>query len=122
MPRTMARLAPGLLLVALVSPASAAGDVTRGEVLYQGCQDCHSIEKNDLGPLHKGVVGRKAGSVPGFAYSPALKDSGLTWTEDNLDRWLADPQRLVPGSRMFYHLGEAQDRADVIAFLKERAR
>jgi cytochrome c len=56
------------------SPANAAGDAARGEVLYQGCQDCHSIEKNDVGPMHKGVVGRAAGTVPGYNYSPALRN------------------------------------------------
>ena len=102
--------------------AHAAGDPERGKILYQGCEDCHSIDANDVGPKHRGVVGRKAGSVPGYNYSQALRDSNIVWSEGNLDRWLADPQKFVPGAKMFYHLDNPQDRADVIEFLKERAR
>jgi len=68
------------------------------------------------------VFGRKAGSLPDYPYSDALKNAGFVWDERTLDRWLANPQAFVPGVRMFYHLDKAQDRADVIAFLKERAR
>jgi cytochrome c len=102
--------------------AQAAGDAARGEVLYQGCQDCHSIEKNDVGPMHKGVVGRTSGAVSGYNYSPALRNAKVVWTEENLDKWLTDPQHLVPGTKMFYDVDKPQDRADLIAFLKERAR
>jgi cytochrome c len=102
--------------------AWAAGNAARGQILYQGCQDCHSIEKNDVGPMHKGVVGRTAGTVPGYNYSPALRNAKIVWTEENLDKWLTDPQQLVPGTKMFYEVQNPQDRADLIAFLKERAR
>ncbi len=102
--------------------ARAGGDVARGEALYQGCQDCHSIDKNDVGPKHRGVIGRKAGSVPDYNYSIVLKNANLVWTETNLDQWLANPQKFLPGVKMFYHLDNASDRADVIEFLKERAR
>ncbi len=101
--------------------ATAAGDAARGEVLYQGCEDCHSIEANDVGPRHKGVVGRKAGSLSDYSYSTALKNSALVWTEANLDKWLANPQQLVPGSRMFYKVDSPRDRADLIAYLKDQA-
>jgi cytochrome c len=114
-----------LILFALalaVSPAFAAGDPDRGEKVYEGCQDCHSLDKNDVGPRHRGVYGRKAGSLPDFAYSPALKGAGFVWNEQTLDKWLSNPQAFLPGARMFYHLGDAQDRADVIAFLRERAK
>jgi len=103
------------------SPALAA-DVDHGEQLYEGCQDCHSLDKNDVGPRHRGVFGRRAGSIADYAYSEALKRSGIVWDETNLDKWLAGPQDFVPGVKMFYHLANPQDRADVIAFLKERAR
>ena len=102
--------------------ALAAADASRGEEVYQSCQDCHSLDTNDLGPKHRGVVGRKAGALTDYSYSPALKNSGLTWTEETLDKWLTDPQKLVPGSKMFFHLDTAKDRADVIEYLKERAR
>ena len=104
------------------SLARAAGDAAHGEELYQGCQDCHSLDKNDVGPKHRGVFGRKAGSIADFDYSEAVKKSGVTWNEATLDKWLTDPQAFIPGARMFYHLDSAKDRADVIAFLKERAR
>jgi len=106
----------------LCNPANAAGNISRGEELYQGCQDCHSIEKNDVGPMHKGIVGRAAGTVPGYNYSPALRNAKIIWTEENLDKWLTNPQELIPGTKMFYEVKNAQDRADIIAFLKERAR
>jgi cytochrome c len=102
--------------------ALTAADVSHGEEVYQSCQDCHSLDTNDLGPKHRGVFGRKSGSVPDYSYSPALKNSGLTWNEETLDKWLTDPQKLVPGSKMFFHLDAAKDRADVIEYLKERAR
>lgn len=112
-----------LLLAALAaSPALAAGDPERGASVYEGCQDCHSLDKNDVGPRHRGVFGRKAGSLSDFAYSPALKGAGFVWDERTLDQWLTDPQAFLPGARMFYHLASPQDRADVIAFLRERAK
>lgn len=106
----------------LPATAQAAGDAARGAILYQGCEDCHSIDKNDVGPLHRGVVGRVAGTVPGYNYSAALKGAKLVWSESNLDKWLTSPQALVPGTKMFYQVDSPQDRADIIAFLKERAK
>ena len=112
-----------VILAALVaSPAWAAGDPERGAQVYEGCQDCHSLDKNDVGPRHRGVFGRKAGSLPDFAYSPALNGAGFLWDEASLDKWLTDPQAFLPGARMFYHLASPGDRADVIAFLRERAK
>ena len=111
-----------LLVACLVRPAFAAGDADRGETLYQGCQDCHSLDKNDVGPRHRGVFGRRAGSLSDFDYSDGLRKAGFVWNEATLDKWLTDPQAFIPGARMFYHLDNPKDRADVIAFLKERAR
>jgi cytochrome c len=111
-----------VLLIGLLAAPARAADAARGEALYEGCQDCHSLDRNDVGPRHRGVFGRKAGSLPDFPYSGALKSSGLTWNEQTLDAWLADPQKLVPGARMYYHLDQAKDRADVIEFLKTKAR
>ena len=108
--------------IALSSAAYAAGDAARGEALYEGCQDCHSLDRNDVGPRHRGVYGRKAGSLPDYNYSDALKNANLVWDEKTLDQWLADPQKFLPGAKMFYHLDKEQDRADVIEFLKTRAR
>jgi cytochrome c len=93
------------------------GDPGRGKNLYQGCQGCHSIEDNELGPRHRGVVGRHAGSVEDYNYSQALKNSGLTWDAATLDRWLSNPSALVPGTKMFFRLDDPQARADIIAYL-----
>lgn len=94
-----------------------AGDFARGMHLYQACMGCHSLDENDVGPRHRGVVGRRAGTVAGYAYSGALRASGLTWTRANLDRWLAGPQAFVPGTKMYYTVPRSQDRADLIAYL-----
>jgi cytochrome c len=110
-------LAAGLCVAAASLAAMTAGDPARGKALYQGCAACHSIDENDLGPKHRGVVGRHAGIISDYSYSPALKGSGLTWDEATLDRWLTNPSALVPGTKMFFKLDSAQDRADVISYL-----
>jgi cytochrome c len=108
-------------MVALLARAQAGipGDAARGKDLYQACSGCHSIEENDIGPKHRGVVGRPAGSVPDYAYSPALKASGLVWSADTLDRWLTNPQALVPGTKMYFLIADPQKRADLIAYLAQ---
>lgn len=107
-----------LVAASLLSPfAHAGGDAEHGKTLYQACSSCHSVDENDLGPMHRGVVGRKAGSVPEFNYSPALRSSGIVWDASTLDRWLQNPSELVPGTKMFFRLTDAQSRADVIAYL-----
>ena len=105
---------------AATGPDRLAGDPTHGKIVYQGCQGCHSLDEDDIGPRHRAVVGRAAGTVPGYAYSPALKSSRIVWDRDTLDRWLTNPQALVPGAKMFFMLPNAQDRADVIAYLAEQ--
>ncbi len=98
-------------------PSLPPGDPVHGEKLYAVCMGCHSIDDNDVGPRHRGVVGRPAGSVPGYAYSAALKASHIVWTPVNLDRWLQGPQKLVPGAKMFVTVAKPADRADLIAYL-----
>ena len=105
---------------AVAAPERAPGDPVRGKTLYQVCMGCHSLDENDVGPRHRGVVGRVAGTVPDYAYSPALKNSHIVWGPDTLDRWLTNPQALVPGAKMFFAMPSAQDRADVIAYLTEQ--
>ncbi len=105
---------------AATAPARVAGDATRGKTLYQVCMGCHSLDEDDVGPRHRGVVGRTAGTVPGYAYSPALKNSHIVWDAETLDRWLTNPQAFVPGAKMFFAMTAAQDRADVIAYLAEQ--
>ena len=118
------KLAIVLLAALAASRALAgalAGDATRGEQIYQACEDCHSLDKNDVGPRHRGVFGRKAGSLTDYDYSEAITSSNIVWNEETLDKWLTNPQALVPGAKMFFRLANPQDRADVIAFLKGRA-
>ena len=106
--------------VEAAGPAMPEGDAANGGKLYQACMGCHAIDENDVGPRHRGVVGRRAGSVSDYAYSPALKASGLVWTPRNLDRWLINPQALVPGAKMYFSVAKPQDRADIIAFLAKQ--
>lgn len=81
---------------------------------------CHSLGDNDVGPRHRGVVGQAAGAVPNYAYSAALRTSGLVWTPANLDKWLTDPQKLVPGTKMYFSVVKPQDREDIIAYLAQQ--
>ena len=107
-----------LLLAGGAGPALADGDPIRGEQIYHRCQGCHSIDRNRIGPMHKGLFGRKAGTVPDFDYSDAMKSSGIVWTEVTLDQFLQGPRKMVPGTKMtFVGIPKAQDRADLIAYL-----
>jgi cytochrome c len=97
---------------------AAAGDPARGALAYEArCGGCHSVAADRIGPRHAGIAGRRAGSVPGFDYSPALQRSAVVWKADTLERWLADPETLIPGQRMSYSLADRAMRADVIAYL-----
>jgi cytochrome c len=118
-PCILAAAAGGALAEPAPATIPAGGDPLHGKMLYQACQACHSIDENDLGPRHRGVVGRRAGSIADYNYSAALKDSGLTWDPVTLDRWLSNPSALVPGTKMFFKLDDPQCRADVIAYLAE---
>ncbi len=99
--------------------AGAAGDARIGQVLYQAkCASCHSALYNGVGPAHAGVVGRKAGSVNGYTYSPALSKADMVWNEKFLDAWLRNPEKLVPGQKMGVSVPSAKERTDLIAYLK----
>jgi len=112
------------ILTVTASAAHAAnGDSAHGAQIYQRCQLCHSIEHDLLGPRHLGLFGRQAGSIAGYPYSAAMKNSGITWSDDTLNQFLSGPQGYVPGTRMtFTGLPNEQDRADVIAYLKEATK
>jgi cytochrome c len=111
-----------VLIVAHSAQSSASGDPVRGEMIYRDCMICHSLDQNGIGPRHRGVFGRKAGTAVGYDYSAALKSSDIVWSDDTLDRWLSDPQSLVPGTKMLFSVDGAQDRADVIAFLRDQSK
>lgn len=111
-----------VLLSSTALPIYAAGDAARGEQLYESrCIACHSLDASRVGPMHRGVFGRKAGSVADFDYSPAVKKSKIVWNEKTLDQWLTNPEKLIPGQKMSYQVPDATDRADLIAFLKRES-
>ena len=120
--RTAAALYAALLLT---GHARADGDLARGEARFQECAACHKLDagSNGLGPSLHGVFDRKAGELSDFRYSPALKRSGIVWSPQTLDTYLADPQALVPGNRMPYAgMKDPQDRVDLIAYLSKMSK
>jgi cytochrome c len=113
--------------VAVVASATAslAADANRGEQLFVECASCHTLEKgvHNVGPSLSGVFERKAGSFEDYRYSPAMKRANITWTPETLDRFLSDPQMIVPANRMPYAgMTNATDRADLIAYLQKAAQ
>lgn len=113
---------PALAVSATLAIAAPSGDPARGAKVYERCGACHSLDANRAGPRHRGLFGRKAGTVPGFAYSPAMKLANLVWSEETLERFLADPLKLVPGTRMYVSVPDPQERADLIAYLRSAAQ
>ena len=111
--------AAALALTLCASAASAQpGSAEHGKQLYESrCFACHSVDANRVGPMHRGVVGRMSGSVPGYDYSPALAHSHFIWTQAKLLKWLTNPEALVPGQKMNYQVDDPQDRADIVAYL-----
>lgn len=107
---------PGEVTLAI---GALTGDAARGQRVFARCAACHSINagQNSIGPSLHGVVGRPAGTAPGFGYSPAIKTSGKTWTKEAIFAFLEAPPMNVPGTRMMFVLTDPQDRADVITYL-----
>jgi cytochrome c len=127
MSKTTSLIVPGLALAAAIaastaanlSKAEAAGNAAAGENVFARCLVCHSPKagENKIGPSLAGVVGRKSGSAPGFNYSPALKSAGITWDEQELDKYLTNPPADVHGTKMVISVPSAEDRQNVIAYL-----
>lgn len=120
-----------LAVLAVLCPTlfAMAADLDNGAAQYRKCKTCHDLgenAKNKTGPLLNGIVGRKAGSVEGFNYSASLKTlaaDGLAWSEEKLDKYIADPKSVVPnGSMAFAGIKDADDRADLIAYLKKNGK
>jgi cytochrome c len=117
----------GFVFVALLAVACSgevrAQDAAAGEKVFGVCKTCHQIgenAKNGVGPVLNGLIGRKAGSVPGYAYSAANKDSGFTWDEPTFREYIKDPKAKVPGTKMIYvGLKDEQKTNDLVAFLKQ---
>lgn len=117
-------IAVSALIVAASFPAAAAeGDAAAGETTFKVCRTCHQIgekARNFVGPELNGVIGRRAGTAPGYNYSDANKNSGLTWDEATLTKYLRMPREVVPGTKMaFPGLTSDSDIANVIAYLKQ---
>ena len=123
MPVAKLALAAFGMALAVVSFAAAgpAANVANGKVLFSRCAACHRADKggpSGLGPNLHGVVGRKAGSKKDFSYSAAMKNSGIVWTNQKLDAYIAHPADVVPGNRMaIAGVPDAKQRADLIAWL-----
>jgi cytochrome c2 len=112
-------------VLAAAGAAHAEGDAARGEMRFEDCAACHTTERgvNKVGPSLSGLFDRKAGELADFRYSAALKRSGITWTPQSLDTFIADPQHAVPANRMPYAgMPDAGDRADLIAYLRKASK
>ena len=114
-----------LFLFALVAQAQGVGDAQRGAQVFTQCKICHSLEagKNVVGPSLHSLIGRKAGSVPGYAYSPAMKSANVTWTDDTLSKYLSDPKAFIPGDKMaFTGIKDPSKLGDLLASLDQATR
>ena len=119
--RTRTRCSAALAAaLALAAPLAQAQNAAAGKAVFAQCSACHAVDaSNGVGPSLQGVVGRKAGSLPGFRFSRAMKSSALTWDASSLDAYIADPQKALPGNVMpFSGLPDAKQRADLVAYLK----
>jgi cytochrome c len=106
--------------------ASEDGEVSSGQLVFNNaCRTCHSIREGDnrLGPHMRGIIGRKAGSLPNYSYSSAMRGANFVWDEENLERFMANPDEIVPGNTMkpYGGLASAESRVELIAFLKTLA-
>jgi cytochrome c len=99
---------------------AGAGDPVHGKAVFEKrCTGCHAMDADREGPRLSGVYGRKAGSIAGFAYSKGLKNSGITWTDTTLEKWLSDPDLMISDNNMSFSVPKAEERRDLIAFLKQ---
>jgi len=111
-----------------VPPASygsgnGAADEERGKILFERrCTGCHSLDQNKEGPHLRDVYERKAGTVTSFQYSDAVRAAQITWDEALLDKWLTDTESVIPNNDMAFRVPSAEERADIIAFLRSTGR
>ncbi|HEX7894348.1 MAG TPA: cytochrome c family protein [Terriglobales bacterium] len=114
-------LAAGAVLLSIAS--ASAQDVAAGEKVFAQCKACHQVgetAKNAVGPVLNGLFGRKSGTFEGFSYSPANKNSGITWDETTFRDYIKDPKAKIPGTKMIFPgLKNPQQIDDIIAYLKQ---
>lgn len=111
-----------LLISLMAGTVHAEGDIEAGKKVFNKCKACHALEagKKKVGPSLHGILGRPAGGMEGFKYSKAMMESGVEWTEENLDKYLTKPKEFIPGNKMIFPgLKKEQQRADVIAYIKD---
>jgi len=114
-------VAAALMVVLSACGSAPKGDVAHGAELYAQCSACHAMQENTIGPAHCGLFGRTAGTLPGFGYSNAMKESGIVWDEKMLSEFLVSPFTYLPGTVMgFAGFPDEQDRIDLIAYLKQQ--
>lgn len=117
--------AAALIAIAFAAGAHAEGDAAKGQKVFAKCMACHTLEagKNKVGPSLHAIIGRKSGSVEGFSYSDAMKNANVTWDEAEIDKYLTNPKKEIPGNKMaFPGLPKPDDRANVIAYLKQASQ
>src|SRR5437870_13316769 len=124
-PRTITAILAGFMLLtagsSLSRPARAQAQ-TDGKALFERrCGGCHALDRDKEGPRLGGVYGRTAGSLDSFQYSDALKKSKIKWSEDTLDKWLTDTEKLVPKNEMTFHVEKADERSEIIGYLKQNS-
>jgi cytochrome c len=120
---TIALASVASLLVAFAAPDGATGDAMVGRSAFEKrCTGCHALDHEKAGPRLAGVVGRKAGTVSGFPYSDAVKKSEVVWTDTVLEKWLTDPETVIPDTDMTFRLDNSVERGAIIAFLKEMGK
>jgi cytochrome c len=109
----------GIVLILALSSASGQAQSTGIELFNKRCGGCHALDRDKEGPRLGDVYGRPAGSVNSFQYSDALRNRNLTWNDESLDKWLTDPEQLVPNNDMAFRLENSNERREIIGFLKQ---
>jgi cytochrome c len=102
-------------------PGRAQTDDSGNALFAKRCGGCHALDRDKEGPRLGGVYGRAAGTVETFQYSDALKKSKVTWTDETLNQWLTDTEKLVPGNDMAFHVENPEERREIIAYLKRNS-
>src|SRR5438045_2442521 len=122
-PRTITAILAGFMLLtagsSLIRPASAQAQADGKALFERRCGGCHALDRDKEGPRLGGVYGRTSGSIDAFHYSDALKKAKVVWKEETLDRWLTDTEKLVPDNDMAFHVEKADERREIIAYLKQ---